>query len=148
RLTPEAAVLLSVGFDRGDKGAEGPRARRKSDTAPCTTLASVERESGWILRVLKDRDNYRALGFIRFSEFVVESLGVSVRTAQEWMRVAEALDRYPLLAAAFDAGEISSSHVRLLTRVITEETEAHWLDIARRVGVTRLSELIERRRTS
>jgi len=78
---------------------------------------------------------------VRLSDYVVERLGLSHRTAQELIRVEEALVRLPAIAAAFDEGALTSSHVRTLARIATSETESFWLALARRLSVRELAEV-------
>jgi hypothetical protein len=56
--------------------------------------------------------------------------GISIRTAQEQVRVARALEQYPAVAASFCRGELSYSKVRAITRVATPATEAQLLEWA------------------
>jgi hypothetical protein len=127
---------------------EFPAVVRVGSAAPCVarpwpTLAEIEREAGRLLRCLREQDRYHLLGFMRFSEYAVEGLGVSLRTAQEWMRLDSKLEELPLVAAAFEAREITSGHVRLLTRVATAESEWYWLGLALRLKVTAFADAIE-----
>jgi hypothetical protein len=56
--------------------------------------------------------------------------GISIRTAQEQVRVARALEEFPLVAEAFGRGELSYSKVRAITRVAMPGTEAQLLEWA------------------
>jgi hypothetical protein len=56
--------------------------------------------------------------------------GISVRTAQEQVRVARVLLEYPRIADAFSRREVSYSKVRAITRVVTPATEAQLLELA------------------
>src|SRR5438445_10374625 len=56
--------------------------------------------------------------------------GISIRTAQEQVRVARALEEFALVAEAFGRGELCYSKVRAITRVATPATEAQLLDWA------------------
>jgi hypothetical protein len=101
-----------------------------------------ERRAGGLLRLLRDSNGYRSLGFACLAEYVTERLGVGVRTAQEMMRVDAALESLPLMAAAAESGEIGSGHFRLLTRVARQDTEAFWLSIARGTTARELTRLV------
>ena len=100
---------------------------------------SLERRLGAALIRLHTGRHYRSLGFVRLADYVAERLGVSHRTAQEWMRVEDALATLPAMAAAFESGEITSGHVRILARVATRETETFWIALARRSAVRQLA---------
>ena len=82
---------------------------------------------------------HQRLGFTRIDDYARERLGISGRELQELARVARALDALPLVAAAFAAGEVSWSHVRVLASVATPETEKAWLLRARGATVRGLA---------
>jgi hypothetical protein len=94
---------------------------------------------------MRDGALFRDLGFVRLGDYVVERLGISYRTAQELMRAGEKLERLPLVAAAYDAGEISAGHVRLLTRAAEPSNEAFHLALARRSTVRELARALAER---
>src|SRR5437763_8690357 len=56
--------------------------------------------------------------------------GISIRTAQDQVRVGRALLEYPRIAEAFCGGALSYSKVRAITRVVTPATEAQFLELA------------------
>lgn len=58
-------------------------------------------------------------------------LGYSARTTAEKLRVAESLEKLPLLTRALQQGELTWSAVRELTRVVVSATEEAWLDSAK-----------------
>ncbi|MEM7280041.1 MAG: DUF222 domain-containing protein [Pseudomonadota bacterium] len=70
------------------------------------------------------------------------SCGWSLRTAREKLRVAKCLKDRPLIAKAFEAGEISFSKVRAMTRVATDATEEYLLDIARHGTASHLEKVV------
>src|SRR5262249_6627348 len=77
------------------------------------------------------------LGYASFSEYIDHFLGHSPRQTHERLRVAEALERLPLLAHALESGELCWSVVREVSRVATSQTEREWIELARgkRAGV-------------
>ena len=85
------------------------------------------------------RSAHQRLGFVRVDDYARERLGISGRELQELARVTRALETLPLIAAAFDAGELSWSHVRLLATVATPQTERTWLLRARGATVRALA---------
>ena len=88
------ASTVSFGID-----AKPPR--RAANDPCCRIPRSVfERRAGRLLRLLKDSDGYRSLGFAHLAEYVTERLGVGNRTAQEMMRVDAALEMYRRLSLA------------------------------------------------
>ncbi len=106
------------------------------------SLAHLERRAGRLLRALRDGDLLRRVGYVRLGDYVIERLGVSYRTAQEWMRVDESLEQAPLVAAAFESGELTSAQVRLLTRVVGVGDEERWVAQARRLDVRGLGRAV------
>jgi len=48
----------------------------------------------------------------------------------EYLRTARRLSGLPLLAAAYEQGTLSTTHIRELTRVATPGTERYWLEAA------------------
>ena len=105
--------------------------------------AATVREAASLLAGIRTRSLYRDIGFVRFGDYVLEHLGVSARTAQEWLRTEEALSRLPLLSSAFDSGVVTSSHVRLLARVATPHTEAFWVRLAQGTPVRFLARRVK-----
>src|SRR5437762_8092438 len=66
-------------------------------------------------------------GFRSCAHWLSWRVGLDPGAAREKVRVARALGRLPLLAAALARGELSYAKVRALTRVATAETEARLL---------------------
>jgi hypothetical protein len=54
--------------------------------------------------------------------------GLAWGTAREWVRVAHALRRLPLIAGAYASGRLSWDQLRPLTRFATAETDAEWAE--------------------
>ncbi|MBI3448617.1 MAG: HNH endonuclease [Acidobacteria bacterium] len=105
----------------------------------------LDRRLGSALIGMRDGRHFRFLGFVRLADYVVERLGISSRTAQELMRVEEAISRLPLTAEAFESGGLTAGHVRLVTRAATPESEAYWVGAARRMGIRALAAVVSHR---
>jgi hypothetical protein len=71
------------------------------------------------------------LGFGSFGEYIERLFGYTLRSTQEKLRVAEALEELPRLAQALETGSLSWSALRELTRVAVADTERQWLDLPR-----------------
>jgi hypothetical protein len=84
---------------------------------------------------LQASSGYLDLGFSRLSDYVTERLGISVRRAQDLLRIDRRLRELPLTSEAFALGRITQSQLRLLLRVVTPETECDWLGKAVRLNV-------------
>ena len=72
--------------------------------------------------------------------------GISVRTAQEQVRVGRALLDYPRISEALCEGRLSYSKVRAITRVVTPETEATLIDLASAVPASQIERVVAGRR--
>lgn len=72
--------------------------------------------------------------------------GMSLRTAQEQLRVAHALPGLPKIADAFAKGEISFSKVRAMTRVATPANEDYLLSFARAGTAWHVEQLVRKYR--
>ena len=57
-------------------------------------------------------------------------VGLDIRVAHEKVRVARALERFPVIAAAMATGQVSYSKVRAITRIATPECEQALVDMA------------------
>src|SRR5688572_2184801 len=78
-------------------------------------MADAE-EGRWLLAALRSAAHVH-MGFGSFGEYVERLFGYGRRCTQEKLRVAEALEQLPALAAALQEGALSWSAVREITRV-------------------------------
>ena len=78
------------------------------------------------------------------AHWVASALDVEVCTAREWLRIGRALERLPVVDAAFAAGHMSYGKVRLVTRVADPETEEELVSISRRTPAGLLAREIAR----
>ena len=74
--------------------------------------------------------------------------GMSLRTAQEQLRVAHALPALPKIAEAFAKGEVSFSKVRAMTRVATRANEDYLLGFARAGTAWHVEQLVRKYRSA
>ena len=74
--------------------------------------------------------------------------GLDLGAAQEKVRVAHALGRLPLIAAAMASGELSYSKARALTRVATAENEPELLAAARQATAHHVDAMVRQYRRS
>jgi hypothetical protein len=72
------------------------------------------------------------------AHWVADALDVEVCTVREWLRIGRMLCGLPVIDSAFDAGRLSYSKLRALTRVATPENEVELCEIAERVPAGRL----------
>ena len=98
-------------------------------------------EARW-LREAERLQIWRPLGMVSAIDYMERVLGYTPHAALERLRVARSLEGLPLLEAALDAGDLSFSAVRELTRVATLATEAEWRDRALDKNLRQIEELV------
>src|SRR5688572_10205745 len=108
--------------------------------------AGLDFEEGRLLLSARRGEAHARLGYGSFAEYVERLFGYSARQTQEKLRVAEALEALPETARELQAGNVSFSAVRELTRVVTPETEGEWLKAAREKTVREVEELVSGQR--
>ncbi len=85
-----------------------------------TLIAEFDRREGW------------ADAFNSCAEWLAWSTGRTIGTCRENVRVAHALQDLPRTSAEMEAGRLSYTKVRAITRVATEATEGELLELADR----------------
>ncbi len=108
--------------------------------------AALDHDEGRWLLVARGARVHERFGFATFAEYVERVLGYGPRVTEEKLRVADALQRLPVLEAALAAGNLSWSAVRELTRVAVGETERDWLTAAKSRTVREVERLVSGRR--
>ncbi len=91
-------------------------------------MAGIHAEEARLLREVEESRLWHWLGMVSLAAYVEARFGIGVHAATERLRVARALEELPLVESALARGELAFGHVRELTRVVTPETEAEWLD--------------------
>jgi hypothetical protein len=94
-----------------------------------------------VLAAFDRREGWSGLGMATCAQWLAWRCGLSVRTAQEQLAVAHALDRLPEVRSAFAAGRLSYSKVRAVARVADAETEPAWLRHALHCTASQLERL-------
>jgi hypothetical protein len=133
-------------------GNDGPRDDVAWRGAHEALLRLAERRAGldfeegrWLLAARRAGTHLR-LGYGSFDEYAERLFGYGQRVTQEKLRVAEALEELPSTARELEAGRLSFSAVRELSRVMTPKTEREWLELARGRTVRELEQLVSGRR--
>jgi len=98
----------------------------------------VDLRLGRLLLRVDTCSGYLSLGYARLSDYATERLGLPMRRVQTLLALARRLADLPRLAAAFEAGVVSLSQVRVLLRVATTSNEAEWIERAGATTVRRL----------
>jgi hypothetical protein len=104
--------------------------------------ARLDWEEGRLLLDALRSNAHLHLGFGSFGEYIERILGHTRRATEERLRVAEALERSPVLANALRDGSLSWSAVRELTRVATASNEEAWLEVAKGRTLRQVEEVV------
>jgi 5-methylcytosine-specific restriction endonuclease McrA len=129
-------------FDTALQQGSGWQAAHEALTRLARARAGLDFEEGEKLRVAERARVHERLGYGSFVEYIERLFGYSPRLTLEKLRVAEALDGLPQLAAALREGNASWSSVRELTRVATRATEHDWLEASRGRTVREVEKLV------
>ncbi len=100
--------------------------------------AASRHDLGTVAREMLRRRAYRGLGFVRLKDYARERLGLSARTLQSAAWVATHLEPLPLVATAFDRGDLSWAHVRAICAAARPDDQELWLARARNSTVAEL----------
>ncbi|MHC9542692.1 MAG: HNH endonuclease [Vulcanimicrobiota bacterium] len=95
----------------------------------------------WIVE-MDERKLYNDFGCSNIFQYATRYLSLSEHTIAELLRTGKALAQLPLLSEAFEKGQISSSHIREISRVATKDTEEYWCDTARGKTVREVEKLV------
>jgi hypothetical protein len=118
-------------FDTALQGGSGWQAAHEALTRLARARAGLDFEEGEKLLIAERARVHERLGYGSFVEYIERLFGYSPRLTLEKLRVAQALEALPQLAAALREGNVSWSSVRELTRVATRATERDWLEASR-----------------
>ena len=97
-------------------------------------VAECDRRSAWI-----------SWGATSCAQWLADRCELELCTAREHVRVARALERLPLIDAAFGEGRLSYTKVRILTRVAGPEDESELVELAGRVPAGDLAQVLAAR---
>ncbi|MHC9543386.1 MAG: HNH endonuclease [Vulcanimicrobiota bacterium] len=95
----------------------------------------------WIME-MDERKLYNDFGCSNVFQYASRYLSLGEHTIAEILRTGKALAQLPLLSEAFEKGQISSSHIREISRVATEETDQFWRDTAHGKTVREVEKLV------
>ena len=89
-------------------------------------------EHDWLLAVAEfdRREGWKLWECQSCAAWLCWQVGLDIRAAHEKVRVARALERFPVIAAAMATGQVSYSKVRAITRIATPECEQALIDMA------------------
>ncbi|MHC9540455.1 MAG: HNH endonuclease [Vulcanimicrobiota bacterium] len=95
----------------------------------------------WIME-MDERKLYNDFGCSNIFQYATRYLSLGEHTIAELLRTGKALVQLPLLSEALEKGQISSSHIREISRVATKDTEEYWCDTARGKTVREVEKLV------
>jgi hypothetical protein len=89
-------------------------------------------EHDWLLAVAEfdRREGWKLWECQSCAAWLSWQVGLDIRAAHEKVRVARALERFPVIAAAMSTGQLSYSKVRAITRIATPDCEQALVDMA------------------
>lgn len=105
-------------------------------------LAHAQRALSFYLVDMEKRALYRHFGCSSVFQYGELYLELAPHTIAEHLRSGKEMAKLPLLAAACEKGEISSSKIREISRVAVPETEEAWLAIARLSTYRQIEKLV------
>ncbi|GAC1365747.1 MAG: HNH endonuclease signature motif containing protein [Actinomycetota bacterium] len=76
-----------------------------------------------LVAVFDRREGWQADGATAMTGWLEATLGITYRTACEWLRMADALEHLPALAASYFEGRLSAEQIAAATLVATPETD-------------------------
>jgi hypothetical protein len=123
-------AAVDCSFDHPDDAASPVQVDRVLRALGRERSAHECKLMGWLLQGFRV-GVHRLHGYGSFREYAARVFGFTGRSTEERVRTAEALEDLPLLSKAFSEGSVTYSVVRELSRVVTAETEASWLEAAR-----------------
>ncbi|MGV8125083.1 MAG: HNH endonuclease [Candidatus Xenobiia bacterium LiM19] len=155
-MAPSASTLLSSGYneistdekqyeetvdDTLTHGLSGPEVHRRALEARKLFGKAQKALAFWITEI-DARKIYREFGCSNIYHYATTHLALGEHTIAEMLRTGKALEHLPLLSQAYEKGEISSTHVREITRVATPETERFWYEAAKKSTTRQIEKLV------
>ena len=155
-MTPSASTLLSSGYyeitadekkdtvridDTLTHGLSGSEVHRRALEAR-KLFGKAQKALAFWINEIDARKIYREFGCSSIYHYATTHLALGEHTIAEMLRTGKALEHLPLLSQAYEEGEISSTHVREITRVATPETESFWYEAAKKSTTRQIEKLV------
>jgi hypothetical protein len=115
-------------------------------TELCSYLYAAEYQLLLKIREFDENGYWGGPGLMSCAHWLNFTCGMGMNAARERVRVARALADLPQISAAFEAGTVSYSKVRAMTRVATPENEDYLLNIARHGTAYHVENLVRKYR--
>lgn len=110
--------------------------------ASAGTLNSYRLVLGRCLVAVDETELYKEFGCSGAAHYAVQILGIGRKEACELRRVARCLRALPKLSRAAEHGQIDWSKLREIVSKATDETEAVWLALARKLSTAKIQDLV------
>ncbi|MBK7190471.1 MAG: hypothetical protein IPH86_17830 [bacterium] len=127
------------------------QAAEQVDTALRQALAACDsaRECAvlWFAEVQR-RALYRELGHASLELYATQALGFSLNRYWQFKRLADDLDRLPVLREAVATGTVGWTKAQQVARVATPQTQVEWVDKAATTGRRELAREVQAARTA
>ncbi|MDE0451921.1 MAG: DUF222 domain-containing protein [Gammaproteobacteria bacterium] len=144
-FTPDpAAESLILGADRNslDFIPDDPAELRRAVTDMAARINLADWRFVKLIAAMARTRSWREGGYCNLGNWLDHQCGLGPCAARERIRIGRALERLPLIDAAFRDGVISYSKVRAITRVATPHTDAMLLAIAEGSSAAQLESLV------
>ncbi|MHC9539172.1 MAG: HNH endonuclease [Vulcanimicrobiota bacterium] len=105
---------------------------------------SIDVAMGKLLWAMRDRGLCRILECSCIEEYGIRHCDLSKPLLYRLMKLADGLERHPLIRDAFESGHISKEQARLILRIADRKNEKAWIDYAAHVPTATLKEEVER----
>ncbi|MGV8119826.1 MAG: HNH endonuclease [Candidatus Xenobiia bacterium LiM19] len=99
---------------------------------------------GKLLWAMRDGGLCRILECSCIEEYAIRHCDLSKPLLYRLMKLANGLERHPLIKDAFESGYISKEQARLILRIADKKNERAWIDYAAHVPTVNLQEEVER----
>ncbi len=99
---------------------------------------------GKLLWAMRDGGLCRILECSCIEEYGIQYCDLSKPLLYRLMKLADGLERHPLIRDAFESGYLSKEQARLLLRIVDKKNEKAWIDYAAHVPTVNLQEEVER----
>ena len=134
-------ILFPSSFDEIPESARD-KAKRLIEYALMRQALDVA--MGKLLWAMNFQGLYGVFNCGSIEEYAIKYCDLSKPLLYRLMRLADGLERHPLIKDAFESGYISKEQARLVLRIIDKKNERAWIDYAAHVPTATLKEEVER----
>ena len=99
---------------------------------------------GKLLWAMRYQGLYGVFNCGSIEEYAIKYCDLSKPLLYRLMRLADGLERHPLIREAFESGLISKEQARLALKIVDKKNERAWIDYAAHVPTATLKEEVER----